>query len=331
MSCVPPSPFMQALCQHMTTQRYSKRTIATYTYWIRMFIRFGNYRHPTELSAVQVREFLTWLANERKISIGSQKIALNALAYLYNKYLGKPMGDIGDFHRAYQPRKLPVVLNQHEVQKLLRQLPDVKRLQAALLYGSGLRRIELVRLRVQDVDFDHLQLRIWHGKGRRNRVTTLAPELVPQLTVQIEQVSVFHQKDLLNPQWSGVWMPDALARKYPHGSRSLGWQYLFPSGQLSVDPSSGEVRRHHIDESAIGKMLRLAADKAGINKQVTPHTLRHSFATHLLMAGADIRTVQEQLGHQDVRTTEIYTHVLKRGGHGVISPLSNIWTASGEE
>ena len=195
---------------------------------------------------------------------------------------------------------------------------------ASLLYGSGLRRIEVVRLRVRDVDFNQQQLRIWFGKGFKHRITTLAPELLPQLKLQIQRVSVMLLEDLHNAKTQGVWVPEALARKYPNAQRSPQWQYLFPSSCLSLEPGSTILRRHHVDESGLNKFIRKATRLAHIEKEVTCHTLRHSFATHLLESGADIRTVQEQLGHQDVKTTEIYTHVLKRGARGVRSPLSDI-------
>lgn len=195
---------------------------------------------------------------------------------------------------------------------------------ASLLYGSGLRRIELARLRVKDVDFNQLQLRIWFGKGSKHRITTLAPELVPVLRQQIRKVALLLEQDCANARYEGVWMPESLARKHPKAARTLAWQYLFPSSVLSMESGSEKVRRHHIDESSLNKLLRKAGRDAGIDKQITCHTLRHSFATHLLESGADIRTVQEQLGHQDVKTTEIYTHVLKRGARGVRSPLSDL-------
>lgn len=217
-----------------------------------------------------------------------------------------------------------MVLTRTEVAALLEKLQGSAHLFACLLYGSGLRRIEAARLRVKDVDFDHLQLRVWARKGNKHRITTVAPELLPALRQQIKRVALLLEEDLQSPGYAGAWMPGALARKYPSASRTLGWQYLFPSTQLSVEPGTRFIRRHHVDESALNKHIKRAARQAGITKDVTCHTLRHSFATHLLETGADIRTVQEQLGHSDVRTTEIYTHVLKRGGHGVISPLSGL-------
>ena len=193
-----------------------------------------------------------------------------------------------------------------------------------MFYGSGLRRIECARLRVKDLDFEHLQVQIWNGKGYKHRLTTLAPELVPRLKDQIQQVKHFLKEDNSNNQFAGVWMPDALARKQPNACFSLSWQYLFPATRLTFEPGTINLRRHHVDESGINKAIKIAAEKAGIDKQVSSHTLRHSFATHLLESGADIRTVQEQLGHQDVKITEIYTHVLNRGARGVRSPFSDL-------
>lgn len=321
---MPVSPFLDSLRQHMLVRHYSKRTADSYLYWVRYYIRFHGKCHPAEMGQKQVMAFLTFLADQRQVSVATQKIALNALAFLYNKFLDLPLGNLGSFNKASRPRKLPVVLTRAETGSLLNRMEGSSALLASLLYGSGLRRIEAVRLRIKDVDFDHLQLRIWAGKGNRNRITTLAPELVPELKRQIRRVALLYEQDILTKAYSGVWLPFALARKYPSASRSLGWHYLFPSTCLSLEPGTANLRRHHIDESSINKLIKRAAAEAGIEKEVTSHTLRHSFATHLLEAGADIRTVQEQLGHQDVKTTEIYTHVLKRGGRGVRSPLSDL-------
>ena len=273
---------------------------------------------------IEVEQFLTYLAVERDVAAATQSIALNAIAFLYNRFLDQPLTGIENYRRAKRQRRLPVVLNRVEVSRLLKQVSESSRPLVSLLYGSGLRRIELVRLRVKDVDFDHHQLQIWHGKGLSHRLTTLAPEIVPQLHSQIKKVEYYLHRELRHPGYAGVWMPAALARKYQSACLSLGWQYLFPSTRLSVDPESGRLRRHHVDESTVNKLIKLAAKRARIQKHVTCHTLRHSFATHLLESGADIRTVQEQLGHRDVKTTEIYTHVLKRGARGVRSPLSDL-------
>lgn len=321
------SPFLQSLKDSMLARRYSKRTIATYLYWIAQYIRFHNKRHPQELGSTDVMAYLTFLATRREVSVATQKIALNALGYLYNKYLDQPLGSLGHFNKSTRQRKLPVVLTREEVSVLLSHLSGSHWMLVSLLYGSGLRRIEVVRLRVHDVDFDQAQLRIWAGKGFKHRITTIAPELFPLLRKQIAKVASFLREDMSNPDYRGVWMPPALARKYPRASYTLGWHYLFPSVSLSLEPGTTSLRRHHYDESGLNKIIRKATQEAGITKEVTSHTLRHSFATHLLEAGADIRTVQEQLGHSDVKTTEIYTHVLKRGARGVRSPLSDLMLA----
>ena len=318
------SPFLQSIADFMSVRRYSKRTINTYLYWIKFFIVFNGKRHPKEMHDSEVEKFLTYLATRRSVAIATQKIALNALAFLYNKFLQMPLGDISQFRRVRRQPGLPTVLTRSEVNDLFSYLQGTHWLLASLLYGSGLRRIEAVRLRVKDVDFDQLQIQVWNGKGFKHRLTTLAPELTAPLKNQIERVRLFLSGDAENSQYAGVWMPDALGRKYPTAARSLGWQYLFPSANLSFEPGTKNLRRHHVDESGINRAIRGAAKQAGIGKRVTSHTLRHSFATHLLERGTDIRTVQEQLGHQDVTMTEIYTHVLKRGAHGVRSPFSDL-------
>ena len=319
-----PSPFLENISRFMIVRHYSKRTIETYIYWIKYFIIFHKKRHPSEMHDIEVEQFLTFLAADRKVAIATQKIVLNALAFLYNKFLQLPLGDVSKFRRARKQQKIPVVLNRSEVSMLLQQLNGVSLLIASMLYGSGLRRIEVVRLRLKDLDFDHCQVQVWNGKGFKHRLTTLAPELIPKLKDQVQRVKILLKDDKLNKQYSGVWMPDALSRKYPNAAFSSAWQYLFPSSQLSFEPGTQNLRRHHIDESNINKFIKSACLRAGIEKQVSSHTFRHSFATHLLESGADIRTVQEQLGHHDVKITEIYTHVLKRGARGVRSPFSDL-------
>lgn len=319
------SPFLKTISEFMLVRRYSKRTIKSYITWIKAFINFNEQRHPEQMGANEIERFLTHLAVNRTVSSSTQAVALNALAFLYNKFLEKPFGDLGEFKRSKRQAKLPTVLTQSEIKSLFKYLDPKFRLMAGLLYGSGLRRIELVRLRVHDIDTAHLQLRIWNGKGFKHRFTTLAPELLPALHRQIERVKHFLIEDLENDNYCGVWMPDALERKYKKANMELGWHYLFPSYKLSIEAGTKNIRRHHIDESSINKAIRQAKQKSGIDKQVTSHSLRHSFATHLLQNGADIRTVQQQLGHADVKTTEIYTHVLKQGAHGVKSPLSDLF------
>lgn len=320
-------PFMQSIHDFMRVRQYSRRTIDSYAHWIRGYIRFHNMRHPAEMSVVDVEQFLTHLVVKNNVAAATQAIALNALVFLYDKFLGRPLGDIGAFKRSSRQAKLPVVLTRGEVSRVLNQVSAEHRLMVSLLYGSGLRRIELVRLRIKDIDADNLQVRIWNGKGAKHRLATLAPELLPMIERQSTKVEWLLAQDKNAADYAGVWMPDALAKKYPSASRSLNWQYLFPASKLSFDPGTGYLRRHHFDESALNRIVRNAARAAGIKKDVSCHTLRHSFATHLLQAGADIRTVQQQLGHADVKTTEIYTHVLKQGAHGVRSPLSQLFIA----
>ncbi len=325
------SPFLQSIRDFMLVRHYSKRTIDTYLTWIKYYINYHQKRHPKEMGAPQVVAFLSFLATERQVSPSTQNTALNSLAFLYNKFLEQPLGTMDEYKRSSRQAKLPTVLTQSEVSKLFTALDPKYTLIGGLLYGSGLRRMEAVRLRVQDVDVEHLQLRIWNGKGLKHRFTTLAPELIPAIKEQIKQVSSYLEEDLRVETFAGVWMPNALARKYSQANKSLNWHYLFPSDRLSVDPQSGKVRRHHIDESSVNKALKQAARRVGIGKEVSSHTLRHSFATHLLQNGADIRTVQNQLGHADVKTTEIYTHVLKQGADGVKSPLSNLLQSFGSD
>lgn len=319
-----PSPFLESISRFMIVRRYSKRTIDTYIYWIKYFIVFHHKRHPSEMHDFEVEQFLTFLAADRLVSVATQKIALNALAFLYNKFLKVPLGDVSKFRRSVKQAKLPIVLTRDEVRALFRYLDDVQLLIASMLYGSGLRRIEAVRLRVKDLDFDPLQVQVWNGKGSRHRLTTLAPELVPKLKNQIARIKILLREDKLYSQYGGVWLPNALARKFPNACFLPGWQYLFPAKRLSFETGTQNLCRHHIDESSINKSIKIAVARAGIEKLVSSHTLRHTFATHLLESRADIRTVQEQLGHQDVKITEIYTHALKRGARGVRSPFSDL-------
>ena len=318
------SPFLQFISEEMYTRRYAKRTVETYLYWIKFFILFHKKQHPKDLQDEHVEQFLTHLAVSRNVAVQTQALALNALNFLYKEILQRPLELKLNFNQATKPRKLPVVLTKSEIKQLFNVIDPQYLLLAQLLYGSGLRLMEAVRLRVAAIDFDYLSLMVWHGKGGKHRRVTLAPELVDQRRRQISLVQAFYQQDMLNPQFAGVWLPHALARKYPAAPKELAWQYLFASTRLSIDPQSNVWRRHHIDETSLQKAVRNAGKKAGIKKQVTCHTLRHSFATHLLEAGMDIRTVQEQLGHTDVKTTQIYTHVLKQGGNAVKSPLSSL-------
>ncbi len=318
------SPFLQSINRFMLVRRYSRRTIKTYLYWIKYFIRFSRLRHPSEMGALEVESFLTFLAVDRGVSASTQNLALNALVFLYKNILKTPLEDIGSFRRSRKQVKLPTVLDRDEVSRLLNCMSGMHLVIASMLYGSGLRRIEAVRLRVKDIDFQYSQVQVWNGKGSKHRLTTLAPELIGSLKDQIQRVELYLNDDQRNEQYSGALMPYALSRKFISAQYSLEWQFLFPSTKLCLEPGTNQLRRHHIHESAVNKQIKRAASLASIGKSVTSHTLRHSFATHLLESGADIRTVQEQLGHHDVKTTEIYTHVLKRGSRGVRSPLSDI-------
>ncbi len=268
--------------------------------------------------------FLSYLSNKKNVAPKTQAIALNALSFLYKDILEKPLTLDLNFNRSHIQTKLPSVLSIKEIKALLTLVNVNHLLQCQLMYGSGLRLMEVSRLRIQDIDFNYLSVNIWNGKGGKHRCVTLAEELVPALKVQIKQASTFYNHDIKHPDYAGVWLPFALAKKYPSAPKSLGWHYLFPSARLSVDSESNELRRHHINETVLRKSVKKAAKEAGIEKNVTCHTLRHSFATHLLQRGADIRTVQEQLGHTDLRTTQIYTHVLEHGANGVRSPLSDL-------
>jgi len=302
----------------------SIRTVHTYLYWIHQYIVFHQKQHPQNLSGQHVESFLSYLAVHRQVAVATQSLALNALVFLYDKFLNQPIVDVNDFRRTSRQRKLPTVLTKREVFSLLLQLSGTQWLMAALVYGSGLRRIELIRLRVKGVDLQFSQLQVWNGKGNKHRLVTLAAELCEPINYQIQPVRQYLQSDQNQPEYGGVFLPTALGRKYPNAAKQLSWQYLFPSHRLSLESGTNKLRRHHVHETSINKFLIKACRAANIDKQVGCHVLRHSFATHLLQSGADIRTVQEQLGHADVKTTEIYTHVLNRGARGVASPLSNL-------
>ena len=314
-------PFINAVYEFMMLKRYAKRTIKAYLVWIADYIRFHKYQHPKKMGDQDVRVYLTHLAVKRNLSASTQASALNALVFLYSKYLEQPLSDDIGFVNSGRKPKLPTVLTISEVQQLLANIPERQSLPVSMLYGSGLRLMECVRLRVKDIDFDFRCVKIWNGKGGKHRVVTLSDTLVAQLQTQTEKVKHLLERDRANPEYAGVWLPHQLAKKYQGANKSLEWQYLFPASKTSIDPESSLRRRHHIDEKQLQRVIRNTAREIGLKKSVTPHTLRHSFATHLLLKGADIRTVQDQLGHSDVRTTQIYTHILQRGGNAVVSPL----------
>ncbi|GLS91474.1 integron integrase [Psychromonas marina] len=318
------SPFLNAIAENMRMRRYAKRTIESYLHWIKAYIFFNQKKHPTLCHDPEVERFLSYLANQKKVAPKTQALALNAIVYLYKEFLDNPLTLDLRYNRTTTQPKLPVVLTPEETALLLKNVPASLALPIHLLYGSGLRLMESVRLRIQDIDFDYLSVQIWHGKGGKHRRVTLAKELVAPLKKQIAAAKLLFDQDIQNNKYAGVYMPYALAGKYPHAPKEFNWHYLFPSNRLSVDPTLKLFRRHHIHESNLQKAVRTTAQQVEIEKKVTCHTLRHSFATHLLQRGADIRTVQEQLGHSDLRTTQIYTHVLQAGANGVRSPLSDL-------
>ena len=319
------SPFLQLVQDTMRKKYYAKRTEETYIFWIKAFIRFHKLRHPKDMGAPEVVTFLDHLALQRNVAPRTQGVALNSLVFMYRHVLATDLGDFSHFHRAKSPEKLPVVLNSDELKRLFRYLKHPYLLAAALMYGSGLRVMETVRLRVSDIEIDRLTVRVRDGKGHKSRLTTLSPDITDLIEAQIQYVQTLYARDKQNP-WDGVYLPYALERKYPNAPFELGWQYLFPAADYSTDPRSGKVRRHHTSEKSVQRAVKYAVNKSNIVKAATSHSLRHSFATHLLESGADIRTVQEQLGHSDIRTTEIYTHVINRGGRAVRSPLRGLLT-----
>lgn len=301
-------------------RNYSYRTEQAYVRWIVRFIRFHGTVHPAELTDKDVEEYLSFLANERNVAAGTQNQALSALVFLYREVLNRSYINLEGLTRARKPKKLPVVLSKEEVILLFEQLDGLARLICELLYGSGLRISECLRIRVQDLDFHYSQIWVRSGKGQKDRVTLLPKKSIPKLQKQLKRVRLLHQKDLVNGFGKAV-LPHALAVKYPREDTTLRWQYLFPSSRLSKDPRTGITHRYHLSNRFVQRKLHKAASKVGITKKVTCHALRHSFATHLLMGGYDIRTIQELLGHKHLKTTMIYTHVLNKGGKGVQSPV----------
>ena len=298
----------------------ARRTEEAYVGWIVRFIKASGRRHPRELGKREVEAFLTSLALRDNVSPSTQNQALAALLFLYREVLGLQLPWMEDIRRAKKPSRLPVVLSPEEVASVLGELSGVHWLMASLLYGSGLRLMECLRLRMKDVDFSRGELTVRGGKGGRDRRTMLPQKLIAPLKAQVEEVRRIHRRDL-QAGFGEAWLPSALAIKFPNAAREPGWQYVFPSIKRSVDPRSGMTRRHHRDEKGLQRAFKLAVRGAGLVKPATCHTLRHSFATHLLEAGYDIRTIQELLGHKDLATTQVYTHVLNRGGLAVRSPL----------
>ena len=316
-----PKKLLDQVREATRTLHYSIRTEDAYVGWVRRFVLFHGKRHPLEMGEAEVGAFLTHLAVEERIAASTQNQALSALLFLYRVVLERPLDErLGEVVRAKRPERLPLVLSREEVRAVMAHLDGQPALMAGLLYGAGLRLMECVRLRVKDVDFEQRHLVVRDGKGQKDRVTLLPEALRDPLARQIERALALHAQDLAEG-FGRVYLPDALARKYPDADRKPGWQYVFPASKRGVDPRSGVERRHHYAESALQRAVKQAVRRAGVVKPASCHTFRHSFATHLLESGHDIRTVQELLGHKDVRTTMIYTHVLQGGPLGVRSPI----------
>jgi integron integrase len=315
-----PPKLLDQVRDRIRVKHYSIRTETQYVQWVKRFILFHDKTHPRNMGAPEVEAFLTHLAVDGNVAAATQNQALSALLFLYREVLGIDLPWLDNVTRAKRPQRMPVVLTRVETHAVLDRMTGVYGLMARLLYGTGMRLMECVRLRVKDVDFARREILIRDGKGAKDRVTMLPDSVVTDLQAHLKQRRTLFDDDLRTGK-AGVYMPDALSRKYPNSPNEWGWQYVFPSGSYSVDPRSGAERRHHLDEKLLQRAMKRAVQASGLAKPATPHTLRHSFATHLLEGGYDIRTVQELLGHKDVATTMIYTHVLNKGGRGVTSPL----------
>ena len=314
------SALLEAVRDRCRVKHYSLRTEDAYLGWIKRFIFFHKMRHPSKMGGLEVEQFLTHLAVSGKVAASTQNQALSALLFLYREVINVKLPWMENVVRAKQSIRLPVVLTVEQIQRVLARLDGREWLMASLLYGTGMRLMECIRLRVKDVSFEKNEILVRDGKGGKDRRTMLPAKLCDPLRTQLERVKEFHRNDT-EENWEEVFLPDALVRKYPSASKLLAWQYVFPASRCARDPRDGKIRRHHIDEKVLQRSVTKAAHSAGIDKPVSCHTLRHCFATHLIEAGYDIRTVQELLGHKDVATTQIYTHVLNRGGRGVTSPL----------
>ncbi len=324
--CEKPSPgavksrLLDRVREEIRKRHYSRRTEKTYAGWIRRFIIFHGKRHPNEMGETEISQFLSHLAVSGKVSASTQNQALSALLFLYRQVLCRELEWVSGIVRAKRPLHLPVVLTREEVRALLGQIQGVEWIMASLLYGAGLRLLECCRLRIKDADPIRKEIVVRNGKGGKDRITMLPIKIIPHLKIHLESVRIQHTADLIKGMGS-VELPGAIDRKYPRAAWEWGWQWIFPATRFYNHPETGRKRRHHLHESVLQKAVRNAAFRAGIKKHATCHSLRHSFATHLLEDGYDIRTIQELLGHSDVATTMIYTHVLNRGGHGVRSPL----------
>ena len=306
----------------MRVRHLSLKTERAYVYYIREYILFHDKRHPLEMGVAEIRDYLTYLAVERKVAASTQNVALNAILFLYKQVLEIQLPLVEGVLRAKKPQRLPVVFTPHEAKSIIAELSETTRLIASLLYGSGMRLSEVLRLRVKDIEFEAMQINVRDGKGAKDRITMLPESLAEELNTQLKRVKLIHDEDL-SKGGGAVFLPYALSRKYKNADKSFIWQYVFPSTKISPNRHDGVIRRHHISESTIQEGVKRAIKKLGIAKHASCHSFRHSFATHLLENHYDIRTVQDLLGHKDVRTTQIYTHVLTKGRNTVKSPLDN--------
>ncbi len=317
---------LQEVKNFMRLKHYSRHTEANYCSWMRQYILYHKMQTKDALFVqpeLMIENFLTYLAVERKVSPSTQAQAMNALVLLYKQILECPLEQRIDAVRSHKQPRIPVVLSKTEVKDIITSLDGIPQLVVKLMYGSGLRISEAIRLRVQDIDHQYKQITVRNGKGNKDRVTTLSVNLLPELALQLEKARLIHQNDL-KKGYGEVALPYALARKYPNAGKEWSWQYVFPAKNLGIDPLDSQTRRHHVDPSVINKAIKVVVKRLAINKKISAHTFRHSFATHLLQRGTDIRTIQSLLGHKDLETTMVYTHVLKQGGEGVGSPLDNL-------
>lgn len=311
---------LDQLREALRTRHYSRRTESTYCQWVRRYIFFHDVRHPKEMAEPEINAFLTHLAVKHKVSASTQNQALSALLFLYRHVLGREVGNLGEVIRARKPKRLPVVMTRDEVREVLSHLVGSKKLMAGLLYGAGLRLMECLRLRVHDLDFGQGEILVRDGKGGKDRRTMFPESLMAPVKAHLESVKLLHGEDIAEG-WGRVSLPDALEQKYPNASREWRWQWVFPQENRWKNMKTGEEGRHHLHETLLQRAIKEAVFKANIVKRIGCHTFRHSFATHLLEDGYDIRTIQELLGHKDISTTMIYTHVLNKGGRGVRSPV----------
>ena len=315
-----PKKLLDQVRDRIRVKKYSIRTETQYVQWVKRFILFHNKKHPTLMGHEEVEAYLTYLAVQGDVSASTQNQALAALSFLYKEVLRINIPSLSNIVRAKRPQRLPIVLTRHEVRMILDRMSGTYGLMANLLYGTGMRLMECVRLRVKDIDFERSEIIVRSGKGEKDRVTMLPQSVIVSLQAHLSKRKALFKEDTLANK-ATVYLPYALEKKYKSASTEWAWQYIFASGSFSIDPRSGTEQRHHVDEKLLQRAMKKAVIAADLGKLATPHTLRHSFATHLLESGCDIRTIQELLGHKDVATTMIYTHVLNRGGHGIISPL----------